>query len=189
MPFSAKYASESLHGQWGCPAGGKIRRYNVPASIRDKLELVGKTLVENYPRKAPQFCDACVNRVKELYPEVNTRRIPAHDKTYDEPGISESDDEHFPPSKIAKHKHRASAESDDTEIEPPLEPIASTSTEATDVQGTIILSKLNENQIRDVAHVADYKESLCVMLHWYSQVHVICQTCWLLMFTRIYLMN
>ena len=73
--------------------------YNVTAPTRGKiLELVGKTLIENFSRKAPQFCVACVNRVQELYPQVNTPRILAHDEAYDEPVISGSDDILLPPN-------------------------------------------------------------------------------------------
>ena len=71
MTFITKCASEQLHEEWQCSSTDKlVHGKQVLTSMKNKLlELVGKTEERHYSKSPPRFCESCVAKVQELYPE------------------------------------------------------------------------------------------------------------------------
>ena len=75
MPFTQRCASEHMHIEWQCTSTKKlVHGKKILSAIRYKLlDLVGKTMGKHYSKSDPRFCESCITKVQEIYPELSTK--------------------------------------------------------------------------------------------------------------------
>ena len=67
--------SQQMHNKWHCTSTKKlVDGQKVPLAIKCKLlELVGKELTMHYLEGPMKFCESCVTKVQEIYPELTIK--------------------------------------------------------------------------------------------------------------------